>query len=120
MRTQHEENITVAEYFARTLNRSGVDPEKIAKLLGHDNPAIIRFVISGHAKLPVSSILPLAAAFGIDPLDFLAVVLREYCPDVLEAITRAIYQLDAVDPTGGLAHLMDRWPPYPGVSATLT
>ncbi len=77
---------TVAERLREALDASPLTQREIATLAGFARSNVISMMKSGEMKVPLDRLPGLARALGIDPAEFLSLALREYHPDVHEAL----------------------------------
>jgi hypothetical protein len=66
--------------------RSDLTNQSVARSLGYPKGNVIAMFRSGDMKLPVNKVEPLARVLGLDPADLLRRVLREYTPDLWDAL----------------------------------
>jgi hypothetical protein len=78
--------LTVAAYITRKLSDSERSLEEVADVVGFENPAVLQAVLAGTAKLPVQFVFPLAVALNDDPANLMKVLLREYVPELEQAL----------------------------------
>ena len=76
----------VALVLATLIDGSGKTRKEIASAIGLDKPNMISMLRSGDTKLPLARLGSFAQAVGTDPVALLKLCLREYYPDVWEAI----------------------------------
>ena len=81
---------TVAEYLAGQIDMSEKTQREIAAEIGYDRPNILTMLKQGTTKIPLNKVAPLARALGVDPAYFIRVVLREYLPDMWDAIQECL------------------------------
>jgi len=74
------------EYLANQIEMCGKRQNEIAFEIGYEKPNIITMFKKGHTKVPINKIGPLARSIGVDPARLLRMALREYAPEMLEAI----------------------------------
>lgn len=77
---------TVADFIADRLADSDKTQREIAQECGFENPNIITMFKTGATKLPLNRIEPLAKAINADPAHLLRLVMREYIPELWDAI----------------------------------
>lgn len=77
----------VAEFLAMLIDNSGKTRKEIALQAGFGKPNIISMFKTGDTKLPLAKIGSFAKAVNTDPVHLLRMCLREYYPDVWDAIS---------------------------------
>jgi len=78
----------VAEEVTRLINSTDKTQFDIAAELGLTRTSnIITMFKQGRTKLPIRLVVPLAKACGEDPEKLMRIVLEEYAPDILEAMS---------------------------------
>jgi len=77
----------VAEYVSWQINLCGKKQTEIAEEVGFEKPNVITMIKQGKTKVPINKIGSFAKALEVDPVFFMKMVLGEYMPDLLEAIT---------------------------------
>ena len=82
--TQHSE---VAAFLATLIDGCGKTRKEIALQAGFGKPNIISMFKTGDTKLPLAKIGSFAKAVNTDPVHLLKMCLREYYPDVWDAIS---------------------------------
>jgi predicted XRE-type DNA-binding protein len=83
---------SVAEYIAWQIDLCGKKQTQIAEECGFDKPNVVTMIKQGKTKLPIGKIGRMAKALGIDPVFLMRMVLAEYNPDMMEAITNILNQ----------------------------
>lgn len=89
--------ITVAEFLSAQIDMSEKTQKEIAEICGYDKPNIITMLKQGITKLPIPKVAPMAKALGVDPIYLLRIVLREYQPEILEAMEGVLGDLTSVN-----------------------
>lgn len=82
--------LTVAEYLTQQIDLCGKSQREIATEIGYENANIITMFKQGHTKIPLNQVGPLATALGINPANFMRMVLEEYMPETWEAVECAL------------------------------
>jgi transcriptional regulator with XRE-family HTH domain len=77
---------TVAERLRQAIDASPLTQREIATQAGFPRGNVISMMKSGEMKVPLDRLPGLARALDIDPAEFLGLALREYHPDVHEAL----------------------------------
>lgn len=77
---------TVAKFIAQAISQSGKTQAQVAREIGLPNANAVSMITTGNLKLPINRIGALSKALQIDPTHLLRLSLREYHPDLLEAI----------------------------------
>ena len=80
--TKAKDDITVAEFFTKEVNRSGISHRELADRLGLKHTETIEVFMSGKVEIPYQLILPAATALEINPMMFFFFALAEYRPDI--------------------------------------
>jgi len=80
--TGHE----VSTFLASLIDKSGKTRKEIANEAGLGKPNMISMLKSGETKLPLAKLGSFAKAVNTNPAHLLKLCLREYYPDVWEAI----------------------------------
>ena len=83
---------SVADYISSQIDLCGKKQTQIAEECGFDKPNVITMIKQGKTKLPIGKIGRMAKALGVDPVFLMKMVLAEYNPDMLEAITTILTQ----------------------------
>lgn len=111
--------MTVAEYFAEAIEKSGRSQAEVAKLAGYAKPNIISMFKTGTSKVPIEKIPSLAAAVDVNPLEFLKIAMGEYQPATWDAICAIFEANEAYRPQAEAEPYNsgpeDRWPDTPEV-----
>ena len=81
---------SVAEYLAFHLDNSKRTQREIAQELGYANSNVVTMFKQGLTKIPVAVAPKMAIAIGVDPGQFLKMVLNEYMPELLPEIEKHI------------------------------
>jgi hypothetical protein len=80
--------VSVAEYVASAISRSGKSNAQIAEEIGY--PAVranlISMIRTNRSKLPINKVALFAKAVHVDPVHLISLVLAEYSPDTYEAL----------------------------------
>jgi hypothetical protein len=84
------EGKTVAEYVTFHLDACKRTQREIAGEIGYSNSNVITMFKQGLTKIPVAVAPKLAVAIGVDPGQFLRMVLNEYMPDLLPEIEKHV------------------------------
>jgi transcriptional regulator with XRE-family HTH domain len=83
---------SVADYISSQIDLCGKKQTQIAEECGFEKPNVITMIKQGKTKLPIGKIGRMAKALGVDPVFLMKMVLAEYNPDMLEAITMILTQ----------------------------
>jgi transcriptional regulator with XRE-family HTH domain len=81
---------TVAERLTHAINASPLTQREIASRAGFPRSNVISMMKSGEMKIPLDRLPGLARALDLDPAAFLGHALREYHPDVHEALQQVM------------------------------
>jgi transcriptional regulator with XRE-family HTH domain len=84
--------VNVAQYVSQQIDLCGKKQIELAAECGFDKPNIISMIKQGKTKVPINKIRLLAKALEIDEAEFMKLVLLEYHPDLLDAISTIIDQ----------------------------
>lgn len=76
----------VAHVLASLIEKSGRTRKEIAYACGLGKPNMISMLKSGETKLPLARLGSFSKAVGADPVELLKLCMKEYYPDVWEAI----------------------------------
>lgn len=87
MRVVYHRTETVAEFLTKVINASGKTQTEICYEIGYTKPNIITMFKQGKTKVPLDKIGPLARSLGVDGRDFFRMVLGEYMPETLAALS---------------------------------
>ena len=79
-------HLTFADYITRELSESENTIEWLAAKIGLENANILKTVIGGTMRAPASLLFPIAKALEIDPAHVLNVYLRDYLPEIEQAL----------------------------------
>jgi transcriptional regulator with XRE-family HTH domain len=90
MTKQRKQTSTVAAFIAHRLTEVGKTPDDIAAEVGLPNASMVQMLVTGKLKLPINLVSALAKALNVDATHLLRVALREYSPDLLEAIENVL------------------------------
>jgi hypothetical protein len=82
--------VTVAQYLTFQLDATHKTQREIASEIGYDKSNIITMFKQGLTRVPLSTAPKLARAIGVDPIYFLRLCMREYTPEILEAVEATI------------------------------
>jgi len=85
--------ITVAEFLSAQIDMSELNQREIAEKIGYSKPNILTMFKQGLTKVPLPKVAGLAKALNIDPVFFMRMVLREYQPEIYEALTEVLGDL---------------------------
>lgn len=80
--------ITVAEFITHHVEASPKTQKRIAEEAGFPRSNVLSMIKTGETKMPLARVPALAAALGVDELEFLSLCLKEYEPDVWSVIKR--------------------------------
>ena len=83
--TPNKEN--VAAFLSNLIEKSGKTRKEIAKESGFGKPNIISMLKTGDTKLPLGRLGSFSKSVNTDPVQLLKMCLKEYYPDVWDAIT---------------------------------
>ncbi len=75
---------------ANLIDASPLTQTEIATRLGYDRPNLITMFKQGSTKVPVNRIGPLARILDVDAMWLLRRALREYSPDLWEALEETL------------------------------
>lgn len=78
--------LTVAAFLSRTLADLDRPKEDLEAAIGASNMKIVLGVIAGTLKLPAERVFAIAKAIEIDPALLMRIYLRDYCPELEQAI----------------------------------
>jgi transcriptional regulator with XRE-family HTH domain len=78
------------EVLADLIDASPLTQTEIATRLGYDRPNLITMFKQGSTKVPVNKIGPLARILEVDAVWLLRRALREYSPDLWEALEETL------------------------------
>ncbi len=76
----------VASFLDVQMTASRKTLREIAEEIGYSRPNILSNMRTGVTKLPLTKVMPMAKALGVDPMHLLRLALEEYAPETLEAI----------------------------------
>ena len=85
-----EEKVKVAEYISTLLERSKKTQKEIAAEVGFPKANVLTMLKQGTTRVPISRIPALARALDVEPDELMKIVLREYQPEILEAIEESL------------------------------
>jgi hypothetical protein len=85
-----EHTLTVAELIIDRMAKLGKTPNDIAAEMAAPNPNVISMIAKGALKLPFNFVSPLARALNINVTHLLRLTLREYSPDLLDAVENVL------------------------------
>lgn len=80
----------VAELIAAQIEICGKKQNVIAQEVGYANPNVIAMIKQGKTKLPIGKVPALADSLGMDKGRLMRIVLKEYSPDVLDALEECL------------------------------
>jgi transcriptional regulator with XRE-family HTH domain len=86
--TNKPEHVSVAKFIADRMSALGKTARAIADEIGGPSDKAISMITNGMSKLPISLVSALAHSLDVDAAHLLRLTLREYMPDVLEAIEK--------------------------------
>ncbi|WP_210547057.1 helix-turn-helix transcriptional regulator [Rhodoferax sp. PAMC 29310] len=86
MQTSAATGYEVAIFLTSLIEKSGKTRKEIANEAGLGKPNMISMLKSGETKLPLAKLGSFAKAVNTDPAHLLKLCLREYYPDVWDAI----------------------------------
>ena len=86
MHTSPEKEYEVSVFLTSLIEKSGKTRKEIANEAGLGKPNMISMLKNGETKLPLAKLGSFAKAVNTDPARLLKLCLREYYPDVWEAI----------------------------------
>lgn len=78
--------LTVSSFLTNAIVESGNSLEEIAQGVGCEQPVLFDSILKGTMKLPVNLVYPLAKYLEIDPAALLRIYLRDYAPDLQQAL----------------------------------
>lgn len=81
---------TVAQRLTQAINASPLTQREIAKRAGFPRSNVISMMKRGEMKIPLDRLPAIARALELDPAEFLGFALREYHPDVHEALQQVM------------------------------
>lgn len=79
-------HLTFAEFITRELSDSENTIEWLAAKVDLENENILKAITTGTMKAPTSLVYPLAKALELDPAHVLHVYLRDYLPEIEQAL----------------------------------
>ena len=80
----------VAEIIANQIDICGKRQNVIAQEVGYTNPNVIAMIKQGKTKLPLSKVSAMAESLGLDKGRLMRLTLKEYSPDVLDALEECL------------------------------
>ena len=80
------ETMSVASFISERIAYCEKTQVQIAKEMGLAHPNFLTMVKQGKTKLPMLRVAAFARALNIDPLHLLTMCIKEYNPDIWEAI----------------------------------
>lgn len=83
---EHRGGNRVASFLDAHMALSTKTLREIAEEIGYTRPNVLSNMRSGVTKLPITKVMPMAKALGVDPMRLLRITLEEYTPETLEAI----------------------------------
>ena len=83
---EHPGGSRVAAFLDAHMALSEKTLREIAEEIGYTRPNVLSNMRSGVTKLPITKVMPMAKALGVDPMRLLKITLEEYTPESLEAI----------------------------------
>ncbi|MBD5801787.1 hypothetical protein AZOA_12110 [Azoarcus sp. Aa7] len=86
MGTVISHRLTVAEFVKRKLVATGRSLEDVAVEMGVSDAEMLMGVVEGREHLPAQLVYPLARCLDVDPAHLMRIFLRDYLPDVEQAI----------------------------------
>jgi hypothetical protein len=86
MATKSPKTVSVADYLAKAIDLSGLTQRELAAAVGYPKPNVISMMKLGQTKIPMEKVPVFARALGLDPAHFTRLAMREYMPDVWEAL----------------------------------
>lgn len=86
MHTSTTKGYEVSTFLASLIDNSGKTRKEIANEAGLGKPNMISMLKNGDTKLPLAKLGSFAKAVNTNPANLLKLCLREYYPDVWEAI----------------------------------
>jgi len=81
-----DRSLTFIEFLHHQLKRTGNTPQWLAEVLEHENDKIVKGILAGTIKAPVSMVNPIARAFGLNPSIPLHIYVSDYLPDLDDAL----------------------------------
>lgn len=78
------------EVLADLIDRSPLTQVEIARRLDYDKPNLITMFKQGQTKVPINKIGPLARILEVDAVWLLRRALREYSPDLWQALEETL------------------------------
>lgn len=87
MRVLYQPSETVAQFLTKAIKASGKTQSEICTDIGYSKPNIITMLKQGKTKVPLDKIGPLSRSLGVDGRDFFRIVLGEYMPETLAALS---------------------------------
>lgn len=85
-----EHTTTVAEFIADRMTTIGKTSRDIAAEIGTPNHNVVSMMSQGTLKLPINLVGTLAHALNTDVAHLMRLALREYVPELLEAVENAL------------------------------
>jgi transcriptional regulator with XRE-family HTH domain len=82
--------VTVAEYITSQIKVCGKSQKQIADESGFQTPNILSMIRHGNTKLPIPRVNALADALEVPRAKLMKMVLKEYQPEILEAIESSL------------------------------
>ena len=86
------EGITVAKFIAGRMAALGKTANDIANEVGAPKDSVISMIANGMVKLPISLTGALARALDVDATYLLRLTLKEYSPDLLDAVENVLHR----------------------------
>jgi len=85
-----ENEVKVAEHLTTLIERSDKTQKEIAAEVGFPKANVLTMMKQGITKVPISRVPALARALEVEPAELMKIVLKEYQPEILEAIEESL------------------------------
>ena len=83
---KEETNQDLAGYLDLCVRASGKTPEQVAHEIGYPDGKVVQMFVTGKTKIPFNKAARLATAVGVDPGDFLRLLMQHYTPQLLAVL----------------------------------
>ena len=81
-----EQSSNVARFIAQQIDAVDKTQKQIAREVGFPQQNIVSMIKSGETKLPIAKAPAMARALGVDPQELVVMCLKEYQPEIWEAM----------------------------------
>ncbi len=81
-----EQSSNVARFIAQQIDAVDKTQKQIAREVGFPKQNILSMIKSGETKLPIAKAPAMARALGLDPHELVVMCLKEYQPEIWEAM----------------------------------